>query len=326
MENFVKNKKVSDLKEGDSVDDIFFVKFKKGVSPYVNGFSFELTLSDNSGKNIEFKYWGGQDEQKVMSIYDSIKPDYILHIQGKVSTYKGRLQLAANEPNQVEVLKEGQYDNSDFIKPARKDIELMYSELLNAIALVENPKIKELLTVIFQNKEIEQRFKRHPGAIDIHHNWVGGLLEHTLEVLSYCKIAWENFPQLNKDLIIAGALLHDIGKLEELETTSRIKGTNKGQLIGHLILGSVFVSKKCDEVAVDGDLKDKLLHMMVSHHGKMEFGSPKEPMFPEAVVLYYADESSSKIAEVVEFVENAKLDTEDDFMFHKRYEKNIFLK
>lgn len=134
------------------------------------------------------------------------------------------------------------------------------------------------------------------------------------------------FPSLNKDLLIAGAMLHDIGKLEEVIVTSRIKGTNIGQLIGHLPLSIIFVSNKCDEIGLDKIQKEKLLHIITSHHGKLEFGSPKEPMIPEAVVIYYADELSSKVTEMIGFIEMAKKDTEDDFMYNKRGGKNIYLK
>jgi 3'-5' exoribonuclease len=326
MEKFTKKRKVSELKEGDFVDDVFFVKFKKGISSYAKGFAFDLMLSDSSGRNIEYKYWGSQDEAKVKSLYSSIKADSIVHVQGRVSMYRERLQLATNEPSVIEALKEGQYDASDFVKAARKDVNALYSKLLSSIESVENPKIKELLNAIFKDKKMEAKFKTHPGAIEIHHDWVGGLLEHNLEVLNYCKLSWETFPQLNKDLLIAGAMLHDIGKLEELEVTSRIKGTKKGQLMGHIVLGTIFVSNKCDEIGLDAEIKDKITHIIVSHHGKLEFGSPKAPMFPEAFVVYYSDELSSKIAEMIEFVEDYKSSTEDEFMYHQRNARNILLK
>ena len=208
-----------------------------------------------------------------------------------------------------------------------KDTEKMYAELINSISLVDNEKIKILLTNIFNDPIISEKFKKHPGAIEIHHNWIGGLLEHTLEVLKYSQLTLQQFPMLDKDLLIAGSLLHDIGKLDELEVTSRIKGTNKGQLTGHLILGIIYVAQRIDEIAdFDKTIKDKILHILTSHHGKNEFGSPKEPMFPEALAIYYADELSSKISEMTEFIESAKEETEDDFMYSKRKSGNIFLK
>ncbi len=201
----------------------------------------------------------------------------------------------------------------------------MYLKLKDYINKVNNEKLKLLLTNIF-GEEIKENFKKHPAAISIHHNWIGGLLEHTLEVARYCEVSKEIFPELNQDLLITGALLHDIGKLEGMEMTTRIKGTNKGIFSGHLILGSILVSKKMDEIGLEDELKDKILHMIVSHHGKEDYGSPKEPMFPEAVALYYADEASCKIAEILNFIEENKDGTEDDFMYHYKKGLNIFLR
>ncbi len=317
---------IASLGEGDQVEDIFVVKIKKGMSPYVKGFSFHLLLSDNSGKTLEYKYWGNDDKDQVKKIYDSIKTDSVVHLKGVVSSYRGKLQLASSEPSSIKVLKKGEYNEEEFIKLPKRDLDEMYSELLREIESVKNGKMKKLLEFVFEDPEIKKKFRKHPGGIEIHHNWTGGLLQHTLEVLKYCKLSWELFPELDKDLLITGALLHDIGKLDELEVTSRIKGTNKGQLIGHIVLGSTYVSNKIDEIEMEDELKDKILHMIVSHHGRVEYGSPKEPMFSEAIVLYYADEMSSKIAEISEFIRNSREDTEDDFMYNRRKGHNILLK
>lgn len=327
MEKYTKKQPLSALKEGDIIDDVFVVKIKKGVSEYVKGYRFNLLLSDNSGKTIDYVYWGTADEDAIKEVYNSIKADSVVKVQGKVSSYNGKLQLATNLPYTLVVLSEGQYTKEDFVKPSKKNVEKLYAELLCAIDSVQNQQIKLLLNNFFQNPDIIKKFKTHPGAIEIHHNWIGGLLEHTLEVLKYSLVTHEQFPQLNKDLLIAGALLHDIGKMDEMEVTSRIKGTNIGQLTGHLVLGTIHVAKKIDEIKdFDENLKNKLLHMIVSHHGKTEFGSPKEPMFPEAMAVYYADELSSKISEMTEFISAAKEETEDDFMYNRRKNGNILLK
>lgn len=327
MEKYAKKQQISALSEGDIIDDVFVVKIKKGISPYVKGYRFNLLLSDNSGKTIDYVYWGGSEEEKVKSLYDSIKSDSVVKVQGKISSYNDKLQLATNSPFTIEVLAEEQYNKEDFVKPSKKNIDDMYAELKSAIEKIEHLKIKELLNAVFSDPQVEEKFKKHPGAIEIHHNWIGGLLEHTIEVLNFCELSSKQFPNLNKDLLIAGALLHDIGKLEELEVTSRIKGTNTGQLAGHLVLGIIYISKKIDKIeSFDKELKDKLLHLLVSHHGKTEFGSPKEPMFPEAIALYYADEISSKLSEMTEFIESSKDDTEDDFMYNRRHNKNILLR
>ncbi|MEM0231278.1 MAG: HD domain-containing protein [Candidatus Woesearchaeota archaeon] len=326
VDNIQKKFSVAELKDGMIVDDIFFVKFKKGISPYQKGYAFELMLSDSSGKNIEYRYWGGPDESQVRALYDSILPDSVVRVQGRVSTYKEKLQLVTNEPMTISVLKPGQYDPSIFIKHSQKDIEGMKRRLFELISYVKNEEIKRLLRGIFEDEDFMKRFSEHPGAIEIHHNWIGGLLEHTLEVAEICLKLRDLYPELDLDLLIAGSLLHDIGKLEEIEVTSRIRGTVKGQLYGHITLGTILLEKKCREFNVSEAAQLKLIHIIISHHGKNDYGSPKEPMFPEAAAVYYADEISSKISEMINFVRDAKEDTEDEFMFHKRSQKNIFLR
>jgi len=163
--------------------------------------------------------------------------------------------------------------------------------------------------------EIETRF----GTLSFDSSYEAGIIE-------YCETACKLDSRLDRNLLLAGAMLHDIGKLEELEVTSRIKGSEKGQLVGHLTLGAIYLSDKLKSSSLDETLKNKLLHLIVSHHGRFEFGSPKEPMFPEAIVLYYADELSSKLTDIMEFIDENKEGTEDDFLYYGRKGSNIFLK
>ncbi len=323
---FYKKQKISELDVGDEVNDIFIVKFKKGVRSYSKGYFFKLTLSDLSG-NIDFVLWGDEDKEKLKKVYDEINKDDVVFVIGEVTlNEKGRKQISCRNLTDIKVLSSGDYKESDFIKPARKNLDLMFSTILQKINEVKNDEIKKLLYSVFNDESIISKFKEKPGGIEIHHNWVGGLMQHTLEVLDYVLLSYKHFPELNKDLLIAGALLHDIGKIEEMKITTRIKGTNEGQLLGHIILGSILVSKKCDELHISDEIKNKILHIIASHHGKLDYGSPKEPMFPEAIAIYHADELSSKVAEFVEFRENAKNETEDETMYYKRAKRNIFLR
>lgn len=328
MDQALKKKLIGDYKEGEPVSDIFVVKIRKGISPASNGkYFFSLILTDASGKSIDYRYWGGPKEEKVKELYDSIKDDSVVKIFGKVSSYKDKLQITSDEPQSPVVLTPNEYDSSSFIKRTKKDVDQLYSQIEAHIDSIKDEKLKLLLNSLFK-EEIKDKFKRHPAAISVHHNWIGGLLEHTLEVVKYCKTSKEIFPELNEDLLIAGAILHDIGKLEEMEMTTRIKGTNIGMFSGHIVLGSILVSAKMKELGFDDSLRDKVLHMIVSHHGKVENGSVKEPMLPEALAIYYADEVSSKLSEILSFVENNKKDTEDDFMpkWEKNKVTNIFLR
>lgn len=323
MEKLTKQQPITGLKSGEKVKDIFVVKIKKGIAPYKNGFSLTLLLSDASGGNIEYKYWGGQNEEKVKSIYDSIKSDSVVFVRGKVSSYNEKLQITSDELGEIKVLTSDEYE-ADFVMGAKKNVEEMYSKLLSKIDSLYNPDLKELLNKLFK-EEVANSFKKHPAAISIHHNWVGGLLQHTLEIIEHCETCCLIHSELDRDLLISGALLHDIGKLEEMEVTSRIKGSRKGQFIGHITLGAIYVNKKLEESKLDDLFKEKLLHLVLSHQGKLEFGSPKVPMFPEAVALYYADELSSKITEMFGLIEQHRDATEDDFMYDYKKGINIFL-
>jgi len=326
MEKFIKKQPIDTLKDGNRIDDVFVVKIKRGVSKYVKGYSFHLILSDSSGKSIDYKFWGGTSEEEVKKLYDSIKTDSVVHVQGKFSFYNENPQITTNEPDVIKALEKGQYDESDFIKKPKKDINQMYNDLMKIIMSIQNESLKKLLLSVFEDGLIKEKFKRHPGGIEIHHNWVGGLLQHTLETVKYCELSAETYPSMNRDLLVTGALLHDIGKLEEIEVTARIKGSRKGQMHGHIVLGSIFVASEMDELGIDEEIKDKLLHIIISHHGTNGFGSPKEPMFPEAVAVYYADEMSSKLAEITEYIEDNKLETEDEFKYHYKKGRNIFLR
>ncbi len=328
--SMVKHRKIqsiSSLKDGDTIDDIFVVKIKKSLMPYLKGFSFQLILTDNSGRSIEYKYWGSSDEKTVRAIHDLVNENDVIKIKGKVGRYNENLQISANPPEHtLEVLREGDYDVSDFIRPAKRDTNQMYDEMLSYIEQIENVAIKKFLVGMFNNEALREKFKTHPGAIEIHHNWVGGLLEHTLQILNYCELSWKLFPELSKDLLIAGSILHDIGKLRELEVTSRIRGSIEGQLIGHTTLGVMDIMNDLGKSEIEKEIQTKLLHMIVSHLGKAEWGAGKPPMFPEAEVLHHADNMSSRISTMIEFVKDSKETTKNEFNYHSRENKNIFLR
>ncbi len=313
---------ICELKEGARVEDIFVVKIKKGVKPYSRGYTFQLLLSDSSGRTVPYRYWGDDNMEAVKGLYDLIKADSVVLVEGRSELFNERIQISTNPPDTIRVLEKGEYRPEEFIGPARRDTGEMTKELNGYIEGVRNLEIKRILDRVFGDPGFLERFSNHPGAIEIHHNWRGGLLEHTLEVMRYCELSKGMFQELDMDIMTAGALLHDIGKLDELEMTTRIKGTLRGQLRGHIVLGYEHVSRVMDGLKTPGDIKDKILHIMLSHHGNMEYGSPKRPMFPEAMAVYLADELSSKLAEFTEFVKRSREETEDDFMYNRRYGRN----
>ncbi len=322
---YSKKKPISKLRDGERVEDIFVVKIKKGLSSYAKGFRFSLILSDSTGRSVEYFYWGGENEEEVRSIYDSIRKDDVVLVRGWFSIYNGKPRISTNPPDSIRPLSEGEYDPREFIMPARRPVGEMREELGRHIESVTNQEVRRVLERVFSEPFLS-KFSEHPGAVEIHHNWTGGLLQHTLEVARYSLLSAELFPELDRDILLAGALLHDIGKTEEIETTTRIKATVRGQLKGHIPMGFHMLSKIMEELGTEEGVRNKILHIILSHHGHNDFGSPKEPMFPEAVVVYYADEMSSKVSEIVEFVKETRESTEDEFMYHKRHSRNIFLR
>ena len=209
---------------------------------------------------------------------------------------------------------------------AKKNLDKMYNEILSYIDKIENPEIKKIMNDIIADKKISKKFKIHPAAVKYHHNWTGGLLQHTLETLKYCELSWNIFPELDKNLLIAGSILHDIGKLQEFEVTTRIKFNDKGNLMGHSFLGAVFLSKKLEKYDIDENIKNKLLHIIISHMGKLEYGAAKIPLFPEAVVVHLADQMSAKVTQITEVVKDLKQNTEDEYAYSDILRYRVFLK
>ncbi len=318
---FKKKVFVPDIKEGDVVEDAFVVKIKRGVKEYSNGFFVDLVLSDNSGKTIGLKYWGTNSLPDMRQLYESIPSDSIVLVKGRVTSYKGKLEISTNIPPKV--LEKGEYDPLDFIKPPRGSLDEKLEEIMIYVDMISDENLRGMVKEIIEaNKE---RFMKYPAAIEIHHNWIGGLMDHILEMLKIAEPTWSIYP-VDKNIIISGIVLHDIGKLDELYISTRIKGSRIGQLAGHIVLGSIEVSKYMEKHGLDELTKEKLLHIIASHHGRVEYGSPKEPMFPEAVIVHEVDEMSSRVAEMLEFIKASKQETEDEFMYNRRQGRNILLK
>ena len=322
MEKYKKIHTVAGLKKDQIVNDVFFVKFKKPVEKYKNGYKFELKIGDSTGE-IMMKYWGEDNEENVKKVYDSIKQDDVIFINGRVNEWKEKTEISLNKDNTIKVCSPEQYNTSDFIKTSEKDIEIMFKELMQVVGSVNDAHLKKILDYFFNDPEFVEKFKQCPAAMYYHHGWIGGLLEHVLNIIHICEQIAKTHPKLNRDLLITGALLHDIGKLEELDVSTHIKVTNKGTMLGHITIGVQILSKAFEKLDIPEDYKLKVLHMVISHHGKMEYGSPKTPAFPEALALYYADEFDAKIHMMIAAKENAA--TEDDYINTKEF-GNVYLK
>lgn len=227
--------------------------------------------------------------------------DYIM-VKGKVTNFQGNNQL------NIEMIRkadEGEYQISDYMPSTKKDIDEMYDELLAMIQRVQNPYLKELAMKVFvEDKEFAKKFKIHSAAKSVHHGYIGGLLEHSVCVAKLCEQYAVLYPQLNRDLLVTTALFHDIGKAEELSAFPENDYTDEGQLVGHIVMGTIKLSKLMDEIpGFPAKLANEVKHCILSHHGELEFGSPKKPALAEALALSQADNLDAKMETFAEVIE-----------------------
>jgi 3'-5' exoribonuclease len=314
---------VKNLVPYEAIDGKYVVKFKKSVQKYAKGYSFQLRVGDPSGE-IMLRYWGSGNKEEVEKLYSSIKKDDVVYVAGETTLYNNNLAININPPaGKLTVLQSHEYEKTDFVPESEKDTKEMYKELTQIADSIENLHLKEIIYSFIKDPSFSEKFIIHPGAMYKHHGWLGGLLEHTLNVVKICDFLHTAHPELNRDLMITGAILHDIGKIRELEVTTHIRTSVEGMLVGHLALTFEEVSKKMDMLKTPEDLKMKVKHLLLSHHGKIEYGSPKQPAIPEALAVYLADETDSKLTEMITYIKKAE--TDDDYIYLANF-GNVYLK
>src|SRR5437879_1220030 len=258
------------------------VKAKKNGEPYL-----ALILADRSGQ-IEAKMWDNVDEFIL-----AFEQDDFLKVKGLVNKYKNRFQLTIHKLRRME---EGDIDFTDYLPKTTKDIGELWRTLTEFVATFENPHLKSLVELFMADSEIAERYRNAPAAKTLHHAYIGGLLDHVVSLFRSCDLISRNYPQVNRDLLLTGAFLHDIGKIHELAYTRSFSYTTRGQLLGHMIIEIEMLNTKAVQVpGFPEELKILLEHLVISHHGHYEFGSPKLPMFPEALMLHYLDDLDSKM-------------------------------
>jgi 3'-5' exoribonuclease len=279
---------VSSLQDGQTVTTHFLVCAKEIRSTREGKAYLRLELGDATGR-VEARMWEGFDRSAA-----SFERDDFVKVQARVENYRSKLQLAIEKIRRAE---ESEVDPADFFAHTKENIDEMYANLLQVVASVGNPWLRQLLENIVQDPEIIPRLKRAPAAKVMHHAYYGGLLEHILSLCNLCRAVLGHYPEADADLLLSGAVLHDVGKLQELSYERSLGYTDEGQLLGHILIEYELVAKKMD--AIEGfppALRTLVLHMLVSHHGQYEFGSPKLPMFREALLLHYLDDLDSKMA------------------------------
>jgi len=258
------------------------VRQKKSGEPYLS-----LLLGDRTGE-IDAKMWDNVAE--VIETFD--RDDYV-RVKGLIQIYNNRPQFTIHKMQRVDPAS---VDPADFFPASQRDPQEMFAELRQLLSEIRNPDLRALLDCFLDDQEIAARLRKAPAAKFIHHAYLGGLLEHVLSLVKLCRLAAAHYPWLDGDLLVAGAVLHDIGKIYELSYERAFSYTTEGQLLGHIAMALRMLEQKAACLPeFPPRLRTLLEHMVVSHHGQLEFGSPKVPLFPEALTLHYLDDLDSKL-------------------------------
>jgi len=285
---------VSDIKDNDQVRGQYLVKSKRMGSTKKGDPFLSLTLGDRSGE-IEARVW-----ERANPLSALFAEGDILEVEAAAGSYRGEVQLTVSDLKPVREVR----DPSLFVEVTRQDVTKMMLSLRELLRKIESPEIKSLIDRFLSDSSFIHLFKRAPAAKNFHHSTVGGLLEHTLSVCRLALLVAEHYPELNRDLLLAGAFFHDIGKVRELGVVTSIDYTDEGRLIGHLSLG---VSMLDEKLAAMKDFPEeialRLKHLILSHHGEYEFGSPKKPAFLEAFALHLIDDLDAKMNGLGRFIE-----------------------
>ena len=258
------------------------IKPKKTGEPYL-----ALTLGDRSGQ-LEAKMWDNVEE-----VLDAFEQDDFLKIKGLINKYKNRFQLTIHK---LRKLGESEIDFSDYLPKTTKNVDELWQTLTNFVATFQNPHLKALVQAFMADPEIALAYRNAPAAKTLHHAYIGGLLDHVVSLFRSCDLMSQNYPQINRDLLLTGAFFHDIGKIHELAYNRSFSYTTRGQLLGHMIIElEMLQAKLAFQPGFPDELKTMIEHLIISHHGQYDFGSPKLPMFPEALMLHYLDDLDSKM-------------------------------
>ena len=289
---------INTLCEGETIKNVYLCKGKRSAEtrngkPYDN-----LILQDKTG-TLDGKVW----DPNSSGIADYDEMDFI-EVYGEVISYNNNLQLNIK---QIRKAQEDEYVAADYMPTSEKSTEGMYRELLGYVSQIENTYLRQAVEYYFVNNEtFIKTFKGHSAAKTVHHGFAGGLLEHTLSVMKLCDYFAAVYPRLNRDLLLTGALFHDIGKTRELSAFPENDYTDDGQLLGHIIIGTEMVSERIREIPrFPEKLAAELKHCILAHHGELEYGSPKKPALFEAVALSLADNADAKLETMNEIIAGA---------------------
>ncbi len=302
--------------QGDSVDDIFILSEKK-ISQKKDGNNFlTITISDKTGTAKGVK-WDNVDE-----LTNKISRGDLINIKGSISEYNGALQVIAKT---IEPCPMDDVDPSDFLPATQHDINSMFNRLLQIIESIKTVYYKKLLNLFFHDEKFAMQFKTAPAGKKMHHAYIGGLLEHSLSVAVMATKIGSHYSGIDTDILITGAILHDLGKIKEFTYKTSIDYSDEGRLLSHIVIGVEMINEKIVQINDFPEEKALLLkHMIVSHHGQRAFGSPEPPKTIEAVILNHIDEIDSKVNGIRHFMEKEG-PNETWTSYHRLWERYFYI-
>lgn len=283
---------INQLADQESVDGIFLATQKQLRPNRMGNLYLQVELCDRTG-TITARMWNATDED-----YRSFEPGDYVHVEGTAQLYQGVMQVIATSISRAAM---SEVDEDEFRPVPAVDIDCLRSRLTQLLRGLNNPHLRSLAECFLMDESFMDRFSRAPAGVKNHHAYLGGLLEHVVQLIELCGRVAACYPQLDGELLTMGAFLHDVGKVEELAYDRGFAYTDAGQLLGHVVMGVSILDAKAQEAErltgqpFPGDLLVRLKHMIVSHHGQYEFGSPKLPMTLEALTLAYLDDLDAKL-------------------------------
>lgn len=308
-------KYIETLKEGERIADIYLCKHKQALVTK-NGKPYEAVILQDKTGTLDAKIW----DPNSVGIDDFDVMDYV-EVMADITSFQGALQANVKR---VRKALEGEYDPADFLPTSEKSIEDMYKEFVSYIDQVKNPYLNRLLKSFYvEDKELIRKFKFHSAAKSVHHGFMGGLLEHSLSVTKLCDYFSKTYTILNRDLLLTSAMLHDVGKTQELSAFPVNDYTDDGQLLGHIMIGAEEIGYRIRGMeGFPPKLASELKHCILAHHGELEYGSPKKPALAEAVALNLADNTDARMQTIKELF-NAAPDNDGWLGYNRLFESNF---
>jgi 3'-5' exoribonuclease len=308
---------LNDIKENESVDSLFLIREKSpGITKSGNAY-LKLILVDRSGE-MEGRIWNSVD-----LLSGSFEKDDFARVRGKVVSFQDHLQLNITH---IERVQEEEILLSDFFPMTEKDIDEMFVTLMETGQQIKDPSLNQLLRLFWEDKPFVDKFKMAPASTRLHHTYLGGLLEHTLSVTQLIMKNAVHYSGLNLDLLITASILHDLGKVDELSYHRSFDYSDEGRLLGHIILGMERLeSKICQVPDFPKDLALQLKHLLISHHGQYQWGSPRKPMTLEAIMLHFLDNLDAKMDGIQQFLKTQVSEGSRFSRYHPSFEQSFYL-